>query len=513
MNRKICNIIFFFMCFSLIFNNIPNSFQLNFLGGPVGNKLVVYPLIIGVIYTAYCYYVHNFVLPDFRWFKRYILIFITIMMLSTMHGLFIYPYYDLVLNGPTDQIEKLPKVLSFLSSHGICVDSRLLMQVWIIIRQLKGIMLESFWCFGGAYMVYCWYKKDWKQAVNVMLFGVSTSFIVLFLYALIEVPYLAGSSVAANVLKNINPYIHPIVTNHGWWPPLLWKGQLRLVFPEPSHVGNFIAIGLPMVWYMYFRQKGWQRYFALTINLVMSFFVLMTKARTAWGMLAGMFVLLLCLILLEKRFELLKKCSVLAVCIGIGFFGFIQFENYTSAGAMTDKENVAVQVLESNLISLASSNKRSNGARYALLKAHFRTGLEHPLMGVGKGLTSAYVRDHFTDEESRNREVADWIRYQDERGPMATGYSIPDAMNEFISRFSSTGVLGMLAFFYPFGHVTVRLLIKGHRENELTAMFIALALISSIMAGCNGSVNLLYAVYLLLGIGYAMIFGEEGKRL
>lgn len=32
------------------------------------------------------------------------------------------------------------------------------------------------------------------------------------------------------------------------------------------------------------------------------------------------------------------------------------------------------------------------------------------------------------------------------------------------------------------------------------------------MAGCNGSVNILYAVYLLLGIGYAMILGEEGKR-
>lgn len=513
MNRKICNIIFFLMCFSLIFDDIPKAIQLNFLGGPVGNKLIVYPLLIGVIYTAYCYYRHNFILPNIRQFSNYILAFIIIMILSTIHGLFIYPYYDLVLNGPINQIEKLPKVLNLLAAHGIYVDSRLLMQAWVIIRQLKGIIMEAFWCFGGAYMVYCWYRKDWHQAINVMMLGISASFIVLFLYALIEIPYLAGNSMATNILKSINPYIHAIVTNHGWWPPLLWKGQLRLVFAEPSHVGNFIAIGLPIIWYMYFSQRGWQKYFALTISFAMSFLVFMTKARTAWGMMAGMFALLLCLILWGKQFGLLKKCSILAICIGIGFFGFIQFEQYTSAGAMATKEDVAVQALESNLTSLASSNKRSNGARYALLKAHFRTGVEHPLLGVGKGLTSAYVHDHFTYEESKNREVADWIRYQDERGPMASGYSIPDAMNEFVSRFSSTGVLGLLIFFYPFAYTTLRLLIKWRRENKLITMFIALALISSIMAGCNGSVNILYAVYLLLGIGYAMILGEEGKRL
>ena len=99
MNRKICNIIFFLMCFSLIFDDIPKAIQLNFLGGPVGNKLIAYPLLIGVIYTAYCYYRHNFILPNIRQFSNYILAFIIIMILSTIHGLFIYPYYDLVLNG------------------------------------------------------------------------------------------------------------------------------------------------------------------------------------------------------------------------------------------------------------------------------------------------------------------------------------------------------------------------------------------------------------------------------
>lgn len=181
MNRKICNTIFFLMCFSLIFDDIPKAIQLSFLTGPVGNKLIAYPLLMGVIYTAYCYYKHNFILPNIRQFSKYILAFIIILILSTIHGLFIYPYYDLVINGPINQIEKLPKVLNLLALHGIYVDSRLLMQAWVIIRQLKGIIMEAVWCFGGAYIVYCWYRKDWHQAINVMMLGISASFIVLFL--------------------------------------------------------------------------------------------------------------------------------------------------------------------------------------------------------------------------------------------------------------------------------------------------------------------------------------------
>lgn len=160
-------------------------------------------------------------------------------------------------------------------------------------------------------------------------------------------------------------------------------------------------------------------------------------------------------------------------------------------------------------MSLASNNKRSNGARYGLLKAHFRTGLQHPLLGVGKGLTGVYVADNFTLEEAANREISSWIRYQEERGPMAAGYSMPDAMNEFVSRFSSTGILGLGTFLFPFAYVLLRLLKKWVIRKDLTAMMMMLALISSMMAGCNGSLNLMYAVWLLLGLSYAVAFGRE----
>ena len=258
-DKKSFNTILFLIVFSLIFNNIPKPVQLNFLGGPVGSELVIYPLIAAFAYTFYCQYKYKNVFVDTKPFLQYILAFISIMLLSTIVGLFNYPYYDLVLNGPVNQIEKLPKVLAFCHAHGVDVDSKLLMQAWIIARQLKSVLMEAFWCFGGAYVIYCWYKDDWQQAVDILIKSLIASFAVLFLYAVVEVAYLGGNLTSRNILAAINPYIHTIVTNHGWWPPLLWKGQLRLVFPEPSHVGNFIAIGLPVIWYKYFNnnEKMW----------------------------------------------------------------------------------------------------------------------------------------------------------------------------------------------------------------------------------------------------------------
>ena len=63
MNKKAINILFFLISLFLIFNNVPKIIQMNFIGGgTLGNKLVFYPLIIGLIYTIYCQYKHKNIL-------------------------------------------------------------------------------------------------------------------------------------------------------------------------------------------------------------------------------------------------------------------------------------------------------------------------------------------------------------------------------------------------------------------------------------------------------------------
>ena len=54
MNNKVRDLIFFLVCTSLIFPNLPKPMQMNFLGGPIGNKLTFYPLVLGIIYTFWC---------------------------------------------------------------------------------------------------------------------------------------------------------------------------------------------------------------------------------------------------------------------------------------------------------------------------------------------------------------------------------------------------------------------------------------------------------------------------
>lgn len=349
MNNKIINILFFIICFTLIFNNIPKFIQMNFWGGMIGNKLVLYPLTIGFIYTAYCQYKKQNVLVHFDIFKKFVLLYIMINMVSLLVGLYIYPYYNLVLNGPISQIEKLPRVLEIFESYGIILDHKFVLGVWMIVRQIKGVFLEMFWCFGGAYMIFCWYYNNWQKAVLIMIKGVLAGLIIIFSYSLIEVFYLAGNVTAKNILEIITPYFHPIKTYMGWHPPLLWKGQVRSIFSEPSNIGNYISISIPVLWCCYLRKFSLK--FLLNSFLVM-FLVFLTQARTAYAMLFGMTGLLFLLLLVIKHKDLLKQVSIICITGVIAFGTATQF-----IGIMNKVPNItATNVIENNFTSLTSSN-------------------------------------------------------------------------------------------------------------------------------------------------------------
>lgn len=307
MNLKIRNTIFFLLVFFLAFNNIPKPIQLNFLGGPVQSKLVVYPILVAFIYAGYCQYKNKDIFVDIKPFLKYVAAFICIMLLSTIVGLYNYPYYDLVLNGPVDQIEKLPKVLVFCHAHGINVDSKQLMQVWIIARQLKSVLMEAFWCFGGAYMVYLLCKDNRKKTMDIIGKALLCSVAIIIVYSLIEVAFLAHCNVAAKILSTINSYIHEIKNDGKWWPPLLWNGQLRSIFAEPSYYGIYMAFVLPWLWYEIYNKKS-KIYIAVTFML--TFFLFLTKARTAFMLHMGELVIFsLCLVLFFRNKIAFKQWS------------------------------------------------------------------------------------------------------------------------------------------------------------------------------------------------------------
>ena len=107
MQRKICNIIYFFLVAFLIFDNIPNLLRMNFIGGILAIKLSFYPFIVGFVYTLYCQYKYKNVLVNLDKFFKFVMLYLMITLMSLIVGLYNYPYYDLIVNGPITQIEKL----------------------------------------------------------------------------------------------------------------------------------------------------------------------------------------------------------------------------------------------------------------------------------------------------------------------------------------------------------------------------------------------------------------------
>lgn len=196
MNKKIKNTLFVCISIFLIFNNIPKVIQMNFLGGSVVNKLVFYPLFIGFIYTIYCQYKYKNILVNFDKFIKFIAVYLALTFISLIVGLYNYPYYDLVINGPITQIEKLPKLMAILDSFGINIDQKVLIAFWMIARVVKGLLFEIIYTFCGAYMIYCWYHDNWKTAFNIMLKAVLVSLVFVFSYSVIEIYYLAGNQYA-----------------------------------------------------------------------------------------------------------------------------------------------------------------------------------------------------------------------------------------------------------------------------------------------------------------------------
>lgn len=513
MNRRVRDTLFFYICFLLIFNDVPKMLQVNFFGGSIlGNKLSFYPLIIGMIYTIWCQYRGRQIFVPIKKLKKWSIVYFFILFVSLIIGIFMYPFYDVALAAPVEQIEKLPKVIAFFENVGISIDTSLIMGAWIIFRQIKSIFIEFFWGFGGAYLIYCWYRNKWGEGVSVLRKSILCGFIVICGYSVFEVAYLYGNEFAQEILVYLTPFIHTVNTNHGWWPPLLWKGQLRMIFPEPSHVGNYIAILLPVLCCYFLRSSGKNKLFFSVMIFLLSFFVFLTNARTAYAMLCGIIGLLFLLLfwIKQTRQKVFKDFISICFCIFVGFFSYMGFINIVHDYS---KNEVSVEkAIDSNLLSLASENERSNGARYALLKSGIRIAGEYPILGVGKGLASEYIVAHFTDEESKNSEVAKWIKYQNEKGPFASGYSLQGNMNEYVTRLVQTGILGLVIWLLPFLFIIIKLFSLYKRENgdeQLQILMILLSLIATMVAGCNGTINIFYSVWILLGLGASAVFSKS----
>lgn len=500
--------------FCLIFDYIPKVLQLKTISNGFADKFTWYFLFILMIVWIYERCLGNYIIEkkDYLYIK-YIAYLVIILLLSNIWGLISYPYYNELLSGPSSQIEKLPAVLAILNNHGISIDEKHLTIVWIGIRAVKGTVFYLIYTFGFSFILYQFFKKDWSYYFDLITKVVIASVTVLSMYSVIELFYLAGFDFATNILSVVNPMIHPIAVDHGWWPPLLWKGQLRSVFSEPSRMGNYLAFAMPFLWGRFLLSD--KKSIGLIVLITFyTFIIFMTKARTAVGMYWGILFLLFLAVIIIRQREIVKKFIYIAVLTFVSLGLSIGFINMTTnSNTSNSKEMTIASYMEDNVGSLSSANKRSNGARYALIRANMKTGLEHPILGVGDVLGAAYTVHNFDNSDLANNEVHMWVTNFYKEGPLRYGLG---AMNEYVSRFASNGILGMISFILPFVYILLKIfkyfrLVKGKAQLKIAVA--SISLIGSAVAGCNGSLTLLYAYWVILAFSYAMVYGIGTEKL
>lgn len=107
----------------------------------------------------------------------------------------------------------------------------------------------------------------------------------MVLYSIPEIIWLwTGNITCANLLSFINVHLYDPVVNNGWWPPLLWNGQLRSVCLEPSYFGIITTFLLPFLAIdIHKKFKLWK----FLIFFMLVFMIFMTKARTATVVFLG----------------------------------------------------------------------------------------------------------------------------------------------------------------------------------------------------------------------------------
>ena len=82
----------------------------------------------------------------------------------------------------------------------------------------------------------CFFYLDRPEIVKkLFIAGVISTFIVVCIYEIIEIPFLFGNETSITVLKMINPFFYDVFQNGSWWPPLVLSTPvIRSVFCEQS---------------------------------------------------------------------------------------------------------------------------------------------------------------------------------------------------------------------------------------------------------------------------------------
>lgn len=443
-------------------------------------------------------------------FERFACFYLVVLFLwqclCTVIGIQEFDYYPLV---SLDQMDKLRYFVQTLQNNGLHVTDISAIKGWFYLRFLKDCLLCVIFSYGVSLWVYHLYQdKDTchEDSQTIAFSHLTLSIIILCLimmaYSIIEIGYLTGNLTCAKILAQINPLLYEIQKTHGWWPPLLWKNQLRSLFAEPSFFGLTSTMIIPIL-ICKILEPSKNFIVKLFFTCVFGIFVVMlflTRARTALLLFIGQLLLLVSYVLFFKRVYLKKTFHVLFVVLlsfGLSLFIMSGFKvvNLDSRTVYTSNVQANVTNYITDNIASVVGNKRSNSARFASVRATFLTGLQHPLFGVGRGLTTAYVNANFTEEDLRNGEVKNWSNYIKQKGVYKSPIPV---LNQFSITFANFGAMGLIFYLLPMFYILLGILKNLDGEFHIEVVCMSIAYMATVVAMLSNEAFLTY--YIMTGI-------------
>lgn len=551
--RREIDLLFFILIVTLIFAPIPKLISLEILG-TTGKEFAIYPLSIGIMLTIYVWIISKRKKDSFIWtqddevqsffakMKWYLSIFLLVLTISVIAGVIFYPYYGQILLNNGFLPVRLTHVMRLFHSENI---SKVGIALWLIIKGMKNIILDTVWLFGGAFLIYLWYKNKPARCLDLLIKGIITSLGIIFIYELIELPYLLGSKTAAHILATINPYIHQIgqfdniytgssnaeVQAYAWWPPLLWKHQVRSVFPEPSFFGLYCAFAIPWLWYVWLKNRKNSFFskkciFLALVIFTIDFLVFATQARTAVILFMGETMLLVFYGIYRREKATWSRIISVILFTILAFIGSLVFSQSEKNGLVKFNgtqsflQKTGEKYVSENITSAVGKNQRSNRARFSLMEAELKLWMEHPIFGVGKGLKGAYIPEKLPPDATKSAEVRMWISRLHANGPLKA--SFPD-VSEYTSKLCEIGLLGFLLYYFPVLYLAfyfALFLWRNRVENKYLEIqtlifFYSISLIGVLVGGICTSLNVNYCFGVLIGIGfilYQQVKSLDGKK-
>lgn len=487
-------IMLFGLIITLPLTTIPKAVQIPGMGASLSD----YFFVAGLLLIVYEFIKYGFVID--KKIKYFFVIYVLWQIICLIHGLYIYQFNELLT---LDQISKLEFILNKLNSLGIVIDELLAIKCWLFIRFTKNIIFLNNEIFLVVFYIYHLYRDNFNKGFYDIRKAVLCLILIMGGYSLIELLWLKLSlNSAAEILVMINPLLYDPISNHGWWPPLLWNNQLRSICTEPSYFGIISILSLPILWSYVFEDK--KRKWIYVFIFYFLFMIFATNARTAIVVTASeMFLLFMSCFFVRKKIYIKKVVSILL----IAFLAFsANLIDYKSIFNITEKKSSYLtsieNYMEGNVASLANKDSRSNSARLANLVANLNTIVEYPIFGIGTGLKDAYLDKNLPDFAYDNNEVMNaWHKHMVEEGVLKSGYP---ALNKYADVAVQNGIIGLLMYLSVVMYLLYnmfryrKLLLQDYRIICLIISMIGLLMAqisNAALVNCSGIVwGLLYCV-------------------